>query len=79
MKFMLSLYLWFIHSHCCSVVGQLGSFQLGALTKSAAMNILTLHMSFGIHTYICTSVGYIYRNEIAGSKNSHIVSFSRYC
>lgn len=40
------------------------------------------------HSYICLLVhthiyaliiGYIYRNEIAGSKNSHIVSFSRYC
>lgn len=64
-KFMFSLYVWFVHSHHCSVDGYLGFFQLGAVTNSATMNIL-------IHvfrcTYICISVEYIHRNEISGQR-----------
>lgn len=32
-----------------------------------------------VHIYICISVGYTYRTDIAGSKKSHEVSLSRYC
>lgn len=75
-KFMLGQYLWLVHSHCCSDDRHLGSLEIRAVTNSAAMNI---HIRVVWCTCICISVGYIYSSESAGSRTSHILSFSRYC
>ena len=65
-------HIFCIHS---SVEGHLGFFQLQAIIKMAAMNIVE-HVSL---LHVATSSGYMPRSGIGGSSSSTVSNFLRNC